>query len=497
MQRRKSIAIFCSALLCVVAFFLGIAGPIFIQNQVKDGIRSQVVVDSFDSSGYSMWQSNANAQSPPTYQQFNLFNITNPNEVLEGAKPMLVEIGPYSYRKYHVYLNVSFSADGNERQFREWEYYVFDPATSFEGASPETDSVNVINVPYQAVMGALFLNDQTNLWWKSLAFDVLASYTNSSLITRLNVSALLFGYQDPLLSLVSELQPNTPATFGLQPNQTEQDALNSATTTFYTGKNDINQLGVYKKFEGKTSETCWGSPAANAIFGTDASGFYPGVSMQDLLPVFVDNLFRSAYLAANDSIEVFGIKLLNFGLRTTDLDNATVNPANAGFYQYGPGGVINLTSCSQGAPVFVSKPHFLDADPYYLSQLDGLNPNRSLHETIIAVEPYTGVTMYAHKRLQINVKLQEDMLLHPQLRKNLYVPVVWIDEGGGITEDIADEFKGKIYLAETVIVVLQWVGLGCGIVFFVSTIAMFVVFWRQQKKSDDYIILPSGEQSTN
>ena len=35
----------------------------------------------------------------------------------------------------------------------------------------------------------------------------------------------------------------------------------------------------------------------------------------------------------------------------------------------------------------MSNPHFLSANPYYLSAIDGLSPKKELHETFIAIEP--------------------------------------------------------------------------------------------------------------
>lgn len=39
------------------------------------------------------------------------------------------------------------------------------------------------------------------------------------------------------------------------------------------------------------------------------------------------------------------------------------------------------------APVFVSKPHFLDADKSYLDGVIGLHPNLSTDDAFLEVEP--------------------------------------------------------------------------------------------------------------
>ena len=49
-------------------------------------------------------------------------------------------------------------------------------------------------------------------------------------------------------------------------------------------------------------------------------------------------------------------------------------------------GVLNISVVQSGAPVFASQPHFLNGD-FYRSTIDGLNPNESLHNTYIDVEP--------------------------------------------------------------------------------------------------------------
>lgn len=47
---------------------------------------------------------------------------------------------------------------------------------------------------------------------------------------------------------------------------------------------------------------------------------------------------------------------------------------------------ITKTNIS-GAPVYLSNPHFFQADPSLLADVEGLKPNRSLHQTFFKIQP--------------------------------------------------------------------------------------------------------------
>jgi len=121
-----------------------------------------------------------------------------------------------------------------------------------------------------------------------------------------------------------------------------------------------------------------------------------------------------------------------------------------------PSGMANLSAPYNGIPLYVSKPHFLDADPCYLEQVVMTPPNRTLHETMLDVEPITGTTFNAKKRLQLNIYMRPILLLYPNIPE-VYCPMVWIEEGGTITESLVDQFKNSIDIA---IAVENWVGIG-------------------------------------
>ena len=57
-----------------------------------------------DSLVYNEW---INA-STPIYMQYFMFNLTNAEEVMEGATPNVTQIGPYSYRYVCSVITIFF-----------------------------------------------------------------------------------------------------------------------------------------------------------------------------------------------------------------------------------------------------------------------------------------------------------------------------------------------------------------------------------------------------
>lgn len=226
--------------------------PVEINKVLKRGIADQVVVDSFNSTGYAAWQYTGTAGQPVTYMKFHVFNITNVEEYLAGALPNVVDLGPYSYIELRQKINVSFPDDGNLAKYWLYEYFNYDPTTT--GVNPTTgvpldpctDTIYSPYVAYQAVQANLGTS-----WWQSLAFSAISSHVGVTPVKRVPVQELIWGTDcngntvaDPLLSFVATLQPGTPTTVPLQVNLTSAEET-LATTGFnlqYTGKNNISQV---------------------------------------------------------------------------------------------------------------------------------------------------------------------------------------------------------------------------------------------------------------
>ena len=174
----------------------------------------------------------------------------------------------------------------------------------------------------------------------------------------------------------------------------------------YTGKGSSQAIARYLMYDGKTSITGWGTPYAQMINGTEALLFHPGVTKNDTLNVYVDELFRSGYFTYYKEITEYDIKMYQFRLPKEELQKAH---QDKGFNMNGPDGVLNLTAVFplskymtidiiidilSDVPIFVSKPHFLDADEYYSNDINGPASIREKHDSFLNVEPVRAHTHY-------------------------------------------------------------------------------------------------------
>jgi hypothetical protein len=62
----------------------------------------------------------------------------------------------------------------------------------------------------------------------------------------------------------------------------------------------------------------WGTAAANAIVGTDASQYEPNEKIGKLLSTYINDIYRSAYLGFNKEYTWKGIRLRRYGLQVRD-----------------------------------------------------------------------------------------------------------------------------------------------------------------------------------
>ena len=103
----------CLSVCGLITLLLSFVFFVTIGSLISAGIIENAVVTSEDSPGYVFWESNLSDESPPEYECYNFFNLTNVDEVLQGGTPVYVEKGPYCYREYKQKINPVWSVDQN------------------------------------------------------------------------------------------------------------------------------------------------------------------------------------------------------------------------------------------------------------------------------------------------------------------------------------------------------------------------------------------------
>eukprot|EP00033_Pygsuia_biforma_P000577 GCRY01000680.1.p1 GENE.GCRY01000680.1~~GCRY01000680.1.p1 ORF type:complete len:840 (-),score=218.29 GCRY01000680.1:804-3323(-) len=121
-----------------------------IPSATKKGIEDALIFDPNDEEQIEKWKTPYNEDDIPKYSDIYIFNITNLNEYLNGCPPLLEQLGPYVFRQYTTFYNVSFTEDGNEIIYSEHIKYIFQPEMSQNFSL--TDKIITYNHVYVAFM---------------------------------------------------------------------------------------------------------------------------------------------------------------------------------------------------------------------------------------------------------------------------------------------------------------------------------------------------------
>lgn len=101
-----------------------------------------------------------------------------------------------------------------------------------------------------------------------------------------------------------------------------------------------------------------------------------------------------------------------------------------------------------GAPVYLSNPHFFQADPSLIAEVEGLKPNRTLHQTYFKIQPVPlsscvlnnffayrninqsiGVPVEGKVRIQLNLKVEQAKHINSVKNfRDIIFPIVWVEE---------------------------------------------------------------------
>jgi hypothetical protein len=96
---------------------------------ITDGVHDAAVIDGTSASSYDVWQSNFFGSGDKTQINYDIymFDLQNHDEALSGAKPVVVEKGPYAFKKYFNKFDISWSDDGDTVTYNSQSFFEFNP----------------------------------------------------------------------------------------------------------------------------------------------------------------------------------------------------------------------------------------------------------------------------------------------------------------------------------------------------------------------------------
>jgi len=212
------------------------------------------------------------------------------------------------------------------------------------------------------------------------------------------------------------------------------------------------------------------------IIGADGISYPPeAITKEDPIWIFNDQLSRSIWLDFMQEVDVDGVTTYQYSPKPevfamTNPDNfcycpkveqcAKVdrNKEDAWDISECQDKTLKLEACidglldlqgSYGVPIIMSTPHFLDAHEDLPKAIDGVQPDREKHITFLNIEPTTGMSLQAHKRIQVSVPVAkseyfEDLQKLRDPEDRIIWPVVWVDEGADATQENLDLVKSML-----------------------------------------------------
>ncbi|KAM6437618.1 platelet glycoprotein 4 isoform 4-T21 [Liasis olivaceus] len=459
----------------IIGAVLAILGGILIpvgNHFVEKTIKKESVIEN-GTTAYKNWI----VPGSPVYRQFWFFDVQNPDDVMaNGSAPILLQKGPYTYKmRYKPKENITELEDGTV-SYLQPNIIIFQPDMSIGSENDTITTVNLAVVAAPALFTSGLIQALMDIWMKS---------SKSYFLQTRNVKEILWGYEDPFLKKIPMVKINTVVGVFYPHNETYDGPYR-----IYTGKDDIKKAGIIHSYQYNRTLNYW-EGHCGMVNGTDGSSFPPFVSKDDKLYLFSSDICRSSYGIFNSEQTVKDILLYRFSIPEALIASPSVNPDNMCFCtdkeiseNCTMGGIIDISSCKEGTPVYITLPHFLHGSKQLFKNVEGMKPNVEEHTTFLDVEPITGFVMHFAKRLQLNLLVRPNSKITPlkKVNESFVFPILWLNETATIGDEEAELFRSKVTSKIELLRLIQILLITIGSVMFLGFLIAFCICRRKSSK---------------
>uniref|UniRef100_A0A2I3LTI4 Scavenger receptor class B member 1 n=1 Tax=Papio anubis TaxID=9555 RepID=A0A2I3LTI4_PAPAN len=392
----------------------------------------------------------------PFYLSVYFFDVMNPSEILKGEKPQVQERGPYVYREFRHKTNITFN-NNDTVSFLEYRTFQFEPSKS-QGS--ESDYIVMPNI---LVLGAAVMMENKPMTLKLIMTLAFTTLGERAFMNR-TVGEIMWGYQDPLVNLINKYFPGMfpfKDKFGLFAELNNSD---SGLFTVFTGVQNISRIHLVDKWNGLSKVDFWHSDQCNMINGTAGQMWPPFMTPESSLEFYSPEACRSMKLMYKEPGVFEGIPTYRFVAPKTLFANGSIYPPNEGFCPCLESGIQNVSTCRFSAPLFLSHPHFLNADPVLAEAVTGLHPNQEAHSLFLDIHPVTGIPMNCSVKLQLSLYMKSIAGIGQTGKiEPVVLPLLWFAESGAMEGETLHTFYTQLVLMPKVMHYAQYVllALGC------------------------------------
>lgn len=332
-----------SVILLIVGIALHIALPLVIHSEITWKMKLLKGSTLFDS--WSTCRSGI-------VVEFYFFTVTNEQDFINGSKPIVRQVGPYTYEQSTCKNTLDTLPQNGSVRYSDKSSFNFLPERS---VGLESDELTVLNVGYVAIANSV----GKNRILVELAKPLIKLYYHSQLFLKKTVYEMIWGYEDPALKLISKFI-NVETMIGLYAGKN-----NSAGPTFEVndGVQDTAKVGQILTFNGRREMSVWETPLANRVVGSDGSLFPP--FPESTVHVFSADICRSLQFHTTEKPEtvyINSVPTTKFSLAKETFLSPKEYPDNRGFCLDYPNcpksGTLDMRKCVKGAPIAISLPHF-------------------------------------------------------------------------------------------------------------------------------------------
>ncbi|XP_055608808.1 protein peste-like [Uranotaenia lowii] len=437
---------YCVASLGVILALVGAFFAIF-WGHILDAIVIKEKAINPTSNAFKMWR------RPPFHPtwEITLFNWTNAEDFIQSRarKPAFSEVGPFVYSESTEKVDIRFNTKNGTVSFRRRSTFTLDKRRTHASLDEPVTNINVVS---------LSAANRAHYWGyaaqRGISF-ALFTYRQGVVVTKTASELMFEGYPEPMIDRATEIMKFIGEEIPFEGRFSWFHTINASKKAYGVfnmdiGKDDSSKYGMIKAWNYKT-QAPFADGECGKFRGFNGEIFPTKLRKDQPLKIFTPEMCRMVSFEFEQEEDVHGVIGYRFVGNARTVDNGSLyaeNQCNHGG-EFMPSGLINITECRLGAPFYISFPHFYQADPFYKSHVQGMNPDKERHQFFITIEPTTGIVLRASAKFQINLLLQpySAIALYQDVQRS-YIPVLWFSRSFDLSREEVHKLKGLINVAD-------------------------------------------------